>query len=546
MMLFMSRRTFFQSIFIRLLMLGLALVVIALVGRYFILTRFLRDDITQVVAQQQLSLANYAAKDINHKITQRQDFLRQLATALPPEALQRPADLAHWITSIQTGQTLFSAGLLVTDEQGNALPASRAWPLSDAHSLITGDALRALRHGEVYVGRPVLTANPAQPVMPMMVRIPGQKGRPATLLIGLTFLSDPDFLGNLMSSRIGQSSGGFLLISPQERLFIAASHPSMVLKPTPPEGVNLLHDKAMAGYRGTGVTVNAQGIEEISAMVTVPSIGWFVVARIPTSEALVTVDHAKAFMFRNAFLSAAFFLTTFVAVLYFLLRPLLRATAQAEKMTLGQAPMQPLPVHGQDEVGTLIAAFNRLLVKLNEQNHALADAAQHDALTGLPNRTLLADRVRQALAHAARHQTAVALLFLDLDLFKPINDSLGHEAGDKVLQEVARRLTAIVRGTDSVARLGGDEFVVLLDNVSEPTYQATERVAQEIIATLREPFRVAGTLCQLGVSIGCVIGNAGSSPDGLLLKADHLMYRAKSQGRGCYVIEDETDASVAA
>lgn len=103
-----------------------------------------------------------------------------------------------------------------------------------------------------------------------------------------------------------------------------------------------------------------------------------------------------------------------------------------------------------------------------------------------------------------------------------------------------------MRGTDSVARLGGDEFVVLLDNVSEPTYQATERVAQEIIATMREPFRVAGTRCQLGVSIGCVIGNAGSSPDGLLLKADHLMYRAKAQGRGCYVIEDEADASVAA
>jgi len=537
----MFRRHFFQSIFIRLLMLGLVFVVIALVGRYFIFSRFLRDDITRVVARQQLSLANYAAQDINHNITQRQALLKKLAADLPVEALQQPAALARWISFIQTGQTLFSAGLLVTDEQGHALTLARARPINDAHPLITDDALRTLHSGEVYVGQPVLTANPAQPAVPMMVRLPGKHGRPATLLIGLTFLSDPDFLGNLMNSRIGQGSGGFLLISPQDRLFVAASQPGMMLKPTPPEGVNLLHDKAMAGYRGTGVTVNAQGVEEISAMVTVPATGWFVVARIPTSEALVTVDHAKDFMFRNAVLSVAFFLTTFVAALYFLLRPLMRATAQAEKMTLGQAPMQALPVHGQDEVGTLIAAFNRLLAKINEQNQALVIAAQHDALTGLPNRILLADRVRQALAHAVRHQTAVALLFLDLDMFKPINDSLGHEAGDKVLQEVARRLTAIVRGTDSVARIGGDEFVVLLREVAPPFKEATERVAQQILAALQQPFDVAGTQCHIGVSIGAVTGDARSSPETLLLRADQLMYQAKAMGRGCYVIENEAD-----
>jgi diguanylate cyclase (GGDEF)-like protein len=546
----MVRWNWFQSILSRLLLLGVVLVSVALIGRYFVFSRFLRDDITQVVAQQQLSLANYAAQDIDHKITQRQEFLQHLAASLPAQALRQPAELERWISSTQAVQTLFSAGLLVADESGRLLTHARIPSLANTPALLTDEALRALRGGAVYVGQPVPTTDPTGPALPIMVRIAGksgeESGRPAALLIGLTFLYDPDFMGNLMKSRIGQSTGGFLLISPRDKLFVASTQPAMVLKPTPPVGVNLLHDQAMAGYRGTGVTVNAQGVEEISAMVTVPSTGWFVVARIPTAEALVTVDHAKAFMFRNAVFSMAVFLTIFVVAVYFLLRPLMRATAQAEKMTRGLVPLQPLHVHSGDEVGTLIGAFNRLLGKLNEQNSALAAAAYHDALTGLPNRTLLADHLRQAQARAARRQSAVALLFLDLDMFKPINDSLGHEAGDKVLQEVARRLTAIVRSTDSVARIGGDEFVVLLAEVTPPAQQATERVAQEIIAALRKPIEVAGTQCQIGVSIGCVIGDAHSSPAGLLLKADHLMYQAKAQGRGRYVIEyDEEPASPA-
>jgi diguanylate cyclase (GGDEF)-like protein len=538
----MFRPSFFHSILTRLLLIGISLVVIALVGRYFVLSKFLRDDITRVVSQQQWSLATYAARDIDHKITQRQAFLQHLAARLPAADLQRPAALAGWVASVQGTQTLFSAGLLVTDPSGKALTPAPAAARGHAGPWLPPEVLHTLANGRVHVGRAQRYGPAAEPVLPMMLQLTDGVGRPVAVLIGLTYLSDPAFLDNLMKSRIGLSTGGFLLISPQDRLFVAASQPDMVLRPTPPEGVNTLHDQAMAGYRGTGVTVNAQGVEEISAMATVPSTGWFVVARIPTSEALVTVDHAKTFMFRNALFSMAVFLSIFITALYLLLRPLLRAKAQAEQMSLGLAPMEPLPVHGRDEVGTLIAAFNRLLDKLNEQNDALAVAAHHDALTGLPNRVLLSDRLHQALAHAARHETAVAVLFLDLDLFKPINDTLGHEAGDRVLQEVARRLTAIVRGTDSVARIGGDEFVVLLCELTLPARAATDRVAQQIIAALREPIEVAGTQRTIGVSIGCVIGNARSTPEGLLLKADHLMYKAKAQGRGRYVIEDDGSA----
>lgn len=537
----MLGRKFFGSILGRLLMLGVSLVVVALVGRYFVFSRFLREDMTKVVAEQQLALASYAARDIDHSIAKRQAQLKKLAALIPARALSDPAEMDRWMVSTLAVQTLFSGGLAVTDFKGRLRHAHSSLSAGEAARLLDENALRALRQDGIYIGHPLTAGRQAEPVLPIMTPVRSAQGGEVAVLVGLTRLSDPDFLGNLMHGHIGKSTGGFLLISPQDQLFVAASQPDMVLKPTPPAGVNQLHDKAMAGYRGTGVTMNARGVEEISAMVTVPSTGWFVVARIPTSEALVTVDHARTFMLRNAYFSMAVFLTIFVAALYVLLRPLMRATAQAEKMTLGLAPMQALPVHSNDEVGTLIGAFNRLLGKLNEQNAVLTNAAHHDALTGLPNRVLLADRLSQALAQATRHQTGVALLFLDLDMFKPINDSLGHEAGDKVLQEVARRLKTIVRDTDSVARVGGDEFVVLLSEVADPALAAAQRVAQEIITALREPIVVGDTQCTVGVSIGGTIGTARSLPESLLLRADHLMYKAKSLGRGRYVIEDGTD-----
>ncbi len=539
----MLGRKFFRSILGRLFMLGVGLVLVALVGRYFVFTRFLRDDLTQVVSEQQLALANYAARDIDHSVVQRQAKLARLVTLIPATSIGKPAAMDRWLATAQDLQTLFSAGLSIVDLKGRLRHVQSPLTESEAAGLLDLAAIRALEHQGVYVGRPMVMRQLAEPVLPFMAPVRNAAGNTVAVLVGLTRLSDPDFLGNLMQAHIGRTTGGFLLVSPQDRMFVAASQAAMVLKPTPPKGVNLLHDRAMAGYRGTGVTVNAKGVEEISAIVTVPSTGWFVVARIPTAEALSTVEHSKSFMFRNAIFSMIVFLAIFVAALYVLLRPLIRATAQAEKMTLGLAPMQPLPIHGHDEVGTLIGAFNRLLDKLNDQNAVLANAAHHDPLTGLPNRVLLADRLRQALAHAARHQTAVALLFLDLDSFKPINDTLGHEAGDKVLQEVARRLKAIVRDTDSVARVGGDEFVVLLNEVADPALTAAQRVAQEIILALQAPITLGDTQCTVGVSIGGTIGNERSLPEGLLLRADHLMYKAKSLGRGRYVIEDDTDPS---
>jgi diguanylate cyclase (GGDEF)-like protein/PAS domain S-box-containing protein len=158
--------------------------------------------------------------------------------------------------------------------------------------------------------------------------------------------------------------------------------------------------------------------------------------------------------------------------------------------------------------------------------------SQHDPLTGLPNRTLLSDRLTQALAQAHRYQKKVGVLFVDLDRFKPINDAGGHRVGDGVLREVALRLSSHVRQVDTVARYGGDEFAIVLQNLSDRA--EAERIAQGIVELLGRPVAVEGKVWQLGASIGISLyPDDGGDGESLLRSADAAMYLAKQAGGGC-------------
>ena len=173
---------------------------------------------------------------------------------------------------------------------------------------------------------------------------------------------------------------------------------------------------------------------------------------------------------------------------------------------------------------------------ITEQKLAYADMihqAQYDALTGLPNRALLLDRLGQMLRNSRRNQNQVAVLFLDLDDFKKINDSLGHEIGDELLVEVGRRLKSVIRDQDTVGRLGGDEFLVLLNGTEYK--EDVEVVARKIIETIREPIQIDEYELVVGVSIGISIyPNDGDTESEMLRHADSAMYNAKKMGRNSW------------
>ena len=169
------------------------------------------------------------------------------------------------------------------------------------------------------------------------------------------------------------------------------------------------------------------------------------------------------------------------------------------------------------------------VTEMEAELYRLQHQAFHDPLTGLPNRALLNDRLTQAIAQAQRTARRVAVLFLDLDRFKPINDLHGHENGDRVLKEVARRFSAPLRSADTLARLGGDEFVAVIPQIENPA--GIVAVIDKLQAALHAPFSIDGQPVHLGVSVGCaVFPEDGLSPEALLESADAAMYQHKHRG----------------
>jgi diguanylate cyclase (GGDEF)-like protein len=188
--------------------------------------------------------------------------------------------------------------------------------------------------------------------------------------------------------------------------------------------------------------------------------------------------------------------------------------------------------------GGLVVALGtdhaRSKVLVDERTDELKFQALHDSLTGLPNRGLIMDRIEQLLARNRRNGTVGAALYIDLDDFKNVNDSLGHEAGDQLLVAVAERLAGTLRGADTIGRMGGDEFVVLIDG-SDPMV-APELVAERLLDVMQEPFELEGSLTSLhaNTSIGIALGDRPSGGD-LLRDADIALYEAKAGGKNRYV-----------
>jgi hypothetical protein len=296
----------FQSMKFRFIALSVVLIVFTVLLRLFVALPFAQGLLRDQAAAQQLSIASYVAQDIDHSIKQRQALIAELVATLPPTLLQQPEKLALWVAERQRMNPLFNSGVLVVAPDGNGLLAQ--YPtLAGRAKLTFADSdwfQAALRADATVLGRPQRSRANGAPILIMAAPVRDAAKRVVAVLAGVVVLNTPGFLDRLQAARLG-ASGGFLLISPADKLFVSASDPAMIFKPTPAPGMNLLHDRAMAGFRGTGTTINAYGIENLLAIATVPSTGWFVVARMPTAEVFRPITAMRSFILTGTLASLA-------------------------------------------------------------------------------------------------------------------------------------------------------------------------------------------------------------------------------------------------
>ncbi len=216
----------------------------------------------------------------------------------------------------------------------------------------------------------------------------------------------------------------------------------------------------------------------------------------------------------------------------------LARTVDSLTRTIERRPEVNMPKTNLLELGLLSKAFSELTAKLSSYMEELRRLAYYDPLTGLPNRALLRDRIESAIARSNRNGTKTAILFIDLDYFKTVNDTLGHEAGDRILVQVANRLRSVFREIDTVARFGGDEFVAVISDIRD--IKDIISVAEKVLRLFDTPFDADGEDVYLSASIGIALyPDNGKNPSTLIKNADIAMYKAKEEGKNSFAFFSE-------
>lgn len=502
-------------------------------------TKILHDDMQDLVSQQQLTAANYIARDIDGKITLRRESLKRVALNMPPALFTDPAALQTWLEDRKAIHTLFPIGLMVIPPDGGPTLADTPRLQTRPKSFTDRDwFIDVIASREAVISKPLIARATKEPALVVAVPIFDPQNNLLGILAGVTPLATPGFLDLIQGVRPG-TQGSYQLISPRHRIYALTSDKNTAVVPLPDAGDDPVIDQAINGLRGIRIIANAAGEEELVTIVEVPQPRWLLIARQPGKEAFAAVANTLRNLLLITALLALPIVVMLLAALSRLLQPLATLAGELHSMAEGTRPMHPVEARSADEVADVANSFNRLQGKLQEQEYRLAEMAHHDILTGLPNRLLLTDRLENGIKQMPRAQHSLAVLFLDLDDFKKVNDNHGHQIGDLLLIEIARRLRLCVRTADTVGRLGGDEFLILLSPADNPL-EAAERVAEQCLLALSRPVVIGDLALSVGTSIGiviCEIQQAESvTASQLMSQADVAMYRAKAAGRNRYAV----------
>jgi signal transduction histidine kinase len=428
----------------------LAIFVAGLWSLSFYVSRMLREDMQRLLGEQQASTVSYIAAEINGALGERFRGLENAAASISPAMLDHPAALQKFLEDRSVLQWMFSAGLMVTGGDGTTLADV---PLSAGRLGVnygsTDSVAAALKEGKATIGRPVIGKKLRVPLFAMTVPIRDTRGKVIGSVMGMTDLSQPNFLDRITENHYGKT-GGYLLVAPQYRLIVTATEKSRIMEAHPEPGVNPWIDRRNEGYEGTEIFVNPRGVEVLNSAKGIPVAGWQVIALLPTEEAFAPIRDLQRRM-----LLATIFLTLLAGGLtLWLLRrqflPMLTAVRVLATLPDTSQPAQPpLMVH-QDETDQLIGGFNRLLEAVAHREEALKES---EAELLRSNREL--EQFSFGLSHDMRQPLRMITSYLQL-IQQRMGDQLVGEKRDYFHFAIdgAKRMEAMMLGLLEYSRVG--------------------------------------------------------------------------------------------
>ncbi|WP_342129882.1 putative bifunctional diguanylate cyclase/phosphodiesterase [Hydrogenophaga sp. OTU3427] len=496
--------------------------------------KVLREDTEQLVGAQLSDTVAFVADGLAQGLHVRVEVLQRLTDSLPADAVEQPETLRRALALQPFPADLFSLGggvVRLRDMRVVAeMPPVQPGRLG-GYAGNNKQSVAAASQPRVFVGQPYLGTFSHKPIFPIYVPLLDERGAHVAMVGGISQLTDRALFNGLQAMHLS-SKGYVLVVSRSARMIISSSDTNRLLENLPPPGINANIDRRLTGFEGLAIGRSLKGEEVLSVARAVPDFpDWMVIGVVPTHEAFGPVRRL-----RNSFLVLALAVTALcLLVLWRMvsrqLRPLERASRDMARMRKGELPLGPLPLAGPaDEIGEMITQFNELVSDRRLYEERVAHLAYHDALTDLPNRRMAQVQFEHMRQQARRHGYGLALVLLDLDGFKAINDALGHTTGDEFLTNLAQRLRAGVRSIDVISRLGGDEFLVLLHEVQEPGQVAG--VCTKLLHIGSERVDVQGHELSSSISVGvAVYPSDGEDFETLFKCADVAMYEAKRSGR---------------
>ncbi|NDV21882.1 diguanylate cyclase [Desulfovibrio sp. JC022] len=498
---------------------------------------YVKADVLGKIQNDQILEAKYIAHDIDVKLKARIKFLNFLASSLTPQQLANPELLQKELRQYSSLTNFFKQGITVLRADGSGLIAE--FPIMPGRNKLTFyDSewfLRTQEETGVIISSPFRGRDSGSPIIAMAAAIRDKNGQLIGILATPILLNDPDFLGYAYDQH--RQFSDVLIISRADEIFVAANNKNMVLKPTPARGVNKLHDKVMDGFNGVGTTINAFGVEDISAISDVSITNWFVVVRTPSKIAFAPLRDRLQANVAIAFLIVFITSSTIFLVLHTYFLPLENAAREVRIMSTDG--LKSLPQKRNDEIGDLIRGFNYLVETVTEKtedlelvNTKLEKLSQTDGLTKVFNRRYFDKSLEQSWRTHRRSGHPLSLIMLDIDFFKKYNDVYGHLQGDECLKIIAESLNATLkRPTDIFARYGGEEFAAIIANDEEGVKQVAETMRRTIENLKLTHKDSPHEIVTISLGVTTIIPENDTPPEILILQADEALYKSKENGR---------------